>query len=74
VSNYDRFTETLVYCGMFYTTGSCGESTFCCLVFSVRKKVVVEVIDVALAARLNHVSVAVCNQERIITNLKITGE
>jgi hypothetical protein len=45
-----------------------------CSLFSARKKVVVEVIDVALAAKLNVVSLAICNQERIITNMKITGE
>jgi hypothetical protein len=45
-----------------------------CILFSVRKKVVVEVIDVGLTAKLNVVSLAICNQERIITNMKITGE
>ena len=41
---------------------------------SARKKVVVEVIDVALQAQLNSLSIAVCNQECILTDVKIKSE
>jgi len=42
--------------------------------YSARKKVVVEIIDVALNAQLNSLSIAVCNQECILTDVKIKSK
>lgn len=50
-----------------------GDRVLGCVSGGRRKKDVVEVIETALSAQLDVLSIAVCNQERILTDIKIKG-